>query len=130
MLTETFARPMAWEGHGKGDARRADRGRTRYSLEEKPSRPMSRPCPTLSTLLAASLLLLLPLPPARAGSVTADSILDQEGARQAAMEQVPRGATVTGTRCQEIGVGGMDNPRYRCTVEYGPAGATPPAARP
>jgi hypothetical protein len=84
---------------------------------------MLRPSPHLPSLLAASLLLILP---AQAGSVTADSILDSEGARQAAMEQVPRGATVTGTRCQEIGVGGMDNPRYRCTVDYQPAGATPP----
>ncbi len=41
------------------------------------------------------------------------------------MQQVPRGATVTGTRCQEIGVGGMDNPRYRCTVEFRPAAAAP-----
>lgn len=81
--------------------------------------------PAPSALLGlASLLLLGALqgPPARAESVTADSILDQEGAKQAAMEQVPRGATITGNRCQEIGVGGMGNPRYRCTVDYLPAG--------
>jgi hypothetical protein len=43
---------------------------------------------------------------------------------------VPRGATITGTRCQEIGVGGMDNPRYRCTVDYRPAGVAPSPAKP
>lgn len=73
--------------------------------------------------LALATVLLVSAAPALAASVTADSILDQEGARQAAMEQVPRGATVTGSRCQEIGVGGMDNPRYRCSVEYQPAGS-------
>jgi len=91
--------------------------------------PWRPPFPALRAPWAVLLLLLLPaLPvlPARAGSVTADSIQDLEGARAAALEQVPRGATITGTRCQEIGVGGMDNPRYRCTVDYQPAGATPP----
>lgn len=89
---------------------------------------MAPPRPFPRRLLALTTLLLLSAAPALAGSVTADSILDQEGARQAAMEQVPRGATVTGSRCQEIGVGGIDNPRYRCTVEYRPAGeATQPA---
>jgi hypothetical protein len=45
------------------------------------------------------------------------------------MEQVPRGATITGSRCQEIGVGGMDNPRYRCTIDYLPAAAGAGAGR-
>lgn len=84
---------------------------------------MAIPRPLPPQLLALIALLLLPAPPALAGSVTADSIVDQETARQAALQQVPRGATVTGSRCQEIGVGGIDNPRYRCTVEYLPAGA-------
>lgn len=74
-------------------------------------------------LVALTTLLLVGAAPALANSVTADSILDQEGAKQAALDQLPRGATVTGSRCQEIGVGGMDNPRYRCTVEYQPAAA-------
>jgi hypothetical protein len=88
----------------------------------------------LRTLLTAPTwlmaLALATAMPVRAGSVTADSIIDREGARQAAMEQVPRGATVTGSRCQEIGVGGMDNPRYRCTIDYQPAGAAPAPAAP
>jgi hypothetical protein len=83
----------------------------------------------LSLLLLAALLLAAPMR-VRAGSVTADSIIDQESARQAALEQVPRGATVTGSRCQEIGVGGMDNPRYRCTVDYQPVGTPPVEAIP
>jgi len=86
--------------------------------------------PTVTALLIAAALLILPSLPAHGESVTADSILDREGARQAAMEQLPRGATVTGSRCQEIGVGGMDNPRYRCTVDYKPAGAAPSPAKP
>jgi hypothetical protein len=36
---------------------------------------------------------------------------------------------VTGSRCQEINVGGIDNPRYRCTVEYRPAGETSQPSR-
>jgi hypothetical protein len=92
--------------------------------------PFLRLAPTLPALLGAAALLLLSSFPAHGESVTADSIWDQEGARQAAMEQLPRGATVTGSRCQEIGVGGMDNPRYRCTVDYQPAGAPPSPAQP
>ena len=68
--------------------------------------------------LALALLLPLLAGTARAGSVTADSIMDRNGARQAAMEQVPRGATVTRTRCEDIQVGGFGLPRYRCTLWY------------
>ncbi len=66
------------------------------------------------TLLLAAVLLG---GPACAGSVTADSVWDQNDARQRAMQQVPAGSSVTGTRCQTISVG-MGNDRYRCTVEY------------
>ncbi len=85
---------------------------------------------SLPALLSAAALLILGSLPAHGESVTADSILNQDGARQAAMEQLPRGATVTGTRCQEIGVGGMDNTRYRCTVDYRPAEAAPSPTKP
>lgn len=88
----------------------------------RPLLPQRRPQRRLQLLALASVL-LVGAPPALAASVTADSIVDQEGARQAALEQVPRGATVTGSRCQEINVGGIDNPRYRCTVDYLPAGS-------
>ena len=91
---------------------------------------MAPPRPFPRRLLALTTLLLLSAAPALAGSVTADSILDQEGARQAAMEQMPRGATMTGSRCQEIGVGGIDNPRYRCTVRFSPGAASPGTASP
>lgn len=101
-----------------------------YSLEDHPPlRSMAPPRTLPRRLVALTTLLLLSAAPAQAGSVTADSILDQEGARQAALEQVPRGATVTGSRCQEIDVGGIDNPRYRCTVEYRPAGETSQPSR-
>ncbi len=74
-------------------------------------------------------LLLLPLLalPVRAGSITADSINDRSAARQAAMSQIPRGATITRTRCEDIQVGGFGLPRYRCTVWYN---VQPPAPAP
>ncbi len=65
--------------------------------------------------------------PGFAASVTADSVWDQNDARQRALEQVPKGSTVTGTRCEVISVG-MGNDRYRCTVEYSRGGAPDPAA--
>ena len=76
----------------------------------------------LSLVLAG---LTLAATPALAGSVTADSVMDKAGARQAAMSQVPRGATITNTKCLELEVG-MDNIRYRCTVWY----ADPPVVSP
>ncbi len=82
-------------------------------------------------LLAATLTLLTG--PARAGSATAESIFDRQATRQQARSQVPKGATVTRTVCEDLEVG-MDNTRYRCTVFYttapatkGPATATPAA---
>jgi hypothetical protein len=79
-----------------------------------------------SPLFGALLLAALPLA-ARAGSVTAESIWDQGNALQRAQEQVPRGATVTGSHCTEVGVR-MGNYRYICTVTYTespPDAATP-----
>ena len=55
--------------------------------------------------------------PAQAGSATAESVWDKSNALQRAMEQIPAGATVTGQRCEEFGVG-FNNTRYRCSVEY------------
>ncbi len=74
----------------------------------------------LSAFRRASLILLgltLTAAPALAGSVTADSVMDRSGARQAAMSQVPRSAIVTKTQCMDLEVG-MNNIRYRCTVWY------------
>jgi hypothetical protein len=61
-------------------------------------------------------LALLP-GPAHAGSATAESIFNRQATRQRAMEQVPKGARVTRTTCEELEVG-LDNTRYRCTVFY------------
>ena len=83
-------------------------------------------------LPAAWMLALLAVlaPPGRAGSATADSIWDHRNALQRALQQVPAGATVTGQRCQTIEVG-LDNFRYRCTVEWTTAPEpAPPAAAP
>lgn len=78
--------------------------------------------PLLSaSLLAGSLALLAG--PAHAGSVTAESIFDRQATRQQAKSQVPKGATVTRTVCEDLEVG-MDNTRYRCTVFYTTAPAT------
>jgi hypothetical protein len=82
-------------------------------------------------LLAGGLALLAG--PARAGSVTAESIFDRQATRQQARSQVPKGATVTRTVCEDLEVG-MDNTRYRCTVYYtmtpAPAATPTPAVAP
>lgn len=80
---------------------------------------------SLATVVATSLgAVLLGAAPSRAGSVTADSVWDRGDARQRALQQVPKGATVTETRCQDLEIG-VDNVRYRCTVRYE---QTPPPA--
>ncbi|WP_216908479.1 hypothetical protein [Synechococcus sp. CCY 0621] len=73
-------------------------------------------------LLAGVLALLAGA--ARAGSVTAESIFDRQATRQQARSQVPKGATITRTVCEDLEVG-MDNTRYRCTVFYTTAPAKP-----
>ncbi|APD49069.1 hypothetical protein KQ302_10640 [Synechococcus sp. CS-602] len=55
-----------------------------------------------------------------AGSSTADSVWDEENARQRAIEQIPAGAVVGTTNCESFSVG-MGNTRYRCTVNYTPS---------
>lgn len=85
------------------------------------------------TLLLGALAAAVALPagPARAGSVTAESIFDRQATRQQARSQVPKGATVTRTVCEDLEVG-LDNTRYRCTVYYTmtptPAATPAPAA--
>ncbi|WP_216902844.1 hypothetical protein [Synechococcus sp. CCY 9618] len=79
------------------------------------------------TLLAGGLVLLSG--PVHAGSVTAESIFDRQATRQRAMEQVPKGARVTRTLCEDLEVG-MDNTRYRCTVFYTTDPAAPAPSQP
>ena len=74
-------------------------------------------------LSAPALLLSLVAAPARAGSVTAESIWDKTNAIQRAQSQVPAGATLTRTECTVVNVR-TGNYRYICTVFY----ADPPAA--
>ncbi len=83
-----------------------------------------RPLPLSAQRLLAPLALGLPLglplllgAPALAGSITVDSIFDKQAALQEALSDMPRGASVTRSECQEISVG-LDNSRYRCTVWY------------
>ena len=71
------------------------------------------------TALAALCALV---PPAQAGSATADSIWDRKNALQRALEAMPAGATVTNQSCETLEVG-LDNIRYRCTVWW----SDPPA---
>ncbi|MCP9785431.1 hypothetical protein [Cyanobium sp. N5-Cardenillas] len=80
----------------------------------------------LTVALLAGCLALLAVP-ARAGSVTAESIFDRQATRQQAKSQVPKGATITRTVCEDLEVG-MDNTRYRCTVFYTTAPASPAPA--
>ena len=67
---------------------------------------------------AAAIAAALPLlnAPAQAGSITASSIWDKNNAIERAQEQMPTGAVVTATRCQEIEVRGYT--RYSCTLEF------------
>ena len=67
---------------------------------------------------AAAIVSALPLliPAAQAGSITASSIWDKNNAIERAQEQMPTGAVVTATRCQEIEVRGYT--RYSCTLEF------------
>jgi hypothetical protein len=77
-----------------------------------------------------SLAAVLTGAPAWAGSATAESIWDRAHALEQARQQVPQGAVVTRERCQEIEVG-LDNIRYRCTVEWRqPSEAGPDPANP
>jgi hypothetical protein len=100
---------------------------------EKPSpsamAPRFRPSgPLLTVALLAGGLALLAVP-ARAGSVTAESVFDRQATRQQAKSQVPKGATITRTVCEDLEVG-LDNTRYRCTVYYTMPPAPAPAAAP
>ena len=67
---------------------------------------------------AAAIAAALPLlnVPAQAGSITASSICDKNNAVERAQEQMPAGAVVTASRCQEIDVRGYT--RYSCTLEF------------
>ena len=93
-----------------------------------PGSPLTRPLLT-GALLAGSLALLAG--PAHAGSVTAESVFDRQATSQQAKSQVPKGATVTRTVCEDLEVG-LDNTRYRCTVYYttAPAPAAPASSQP
>ncbi|MCT0213991.1 hypothetical protein KQ306_04160 [Synechococcus sp. CS-1324] len=83
-----------------------------------------------SLLLISGILLAAPLA-SWAESSTAESIWDESNARERALQQVPQGATVSGTSCESFSVG-MGNTRYRCTVTYTstPAPAQAPATAP
>lgn len=83
-------------------------------------------------LLLAAGVLLSTQAPALAGSVTAESIWDRTNAIQRATSQIPRGATITGTSCQEVDLRGGST-RYICTVTYStvpPVTAPQPATSP
>jgi hypothetical protein len=77
-----------------------------------------------ASLLLPLLALALAAGQARAGSSTAESTWDQGDAQQRALQGVPRGATVTRTACEDIGMSG-NNDRYRCTVFYEATPAAP-----
>lgn len=89
----------------------------------------SRLQPWLLLLSLTSGLLLVGGAPARADSVTAESIWDKSNAIQRAQEQLPANATVTGSNCTVVNVR-TGNYRYICTVHYTltpPSGSSAPA---
>ncbi|KEF43415.1 MAG: hypothetical protein ER33_01335 [Cyanobium sp. CACIAM 14] len=81
----------------------------------------------LTTAVVVAPFALLPAP-ARAGSVTAESIFDRQATRQQALSQVPKGATVTRTVCEDLEV--RTTTRYRCTVFFTTAPPAPAAGQP
>ncbi len=85
-----------------------------------------RPWPLIAPPL---LLALAAIAPARAGSVTSQSTWSKGNAIERATQQLPRGATVTGTSCTEVNVG-IGNYRYICSVEFSPAPVDPAPAAP
>ena len=93
-----------------------------------PRGPQALPLALASTLAPALALAALGFWPGAAradNSRSADSIWSQDDASQRALQQVPAGAQVDSTTCQEIGVGSMGGlPRYRCTVRFTPAGVS------
>jgi hypothetical protein len=80
-------------------------------------------CAGLGRISALAAVLLAGLP-ALAGSATAESVWNRANALERARQQVPAGATITREHCQEIWVG-MDNIRYRCSVEWQQPAAAP-----
>jgi hypothetical protein len=88
-------------------------------------------CAGLGRISAFVAVLLAGLP-ALAGSATAESVWNRANALERARQQVPAGATITREHCQEIWVG-MDNIRYRCSVEWQqppPLTSIPPPQQP
>ena len=76
----------------------------------------------LTALPATAALALAPA--AQAGSITAESIWDQQNAIERAQQQLPANATVTNSRCTVVNVR-TGNYRYICTLEYSTAPTAP-----
>lgn len=90
---------------------------------------MVRLCPILISAMVTSLALGFVGGPARADSVTAQSIWSKENAISRATGLLPAGTVITNTQCQTVEVR-MDNERYICTLTYdkAPAGSAPTTA--
>jgi len=107
-------------------------GHSRPGCTAMTALPRRHTCRSRLLLVLAAALALGPAAAARAGSVTAESIWDRTNAIERATSQIPSGATVTGTSCQEVDLRGGST-RYICTVTYSPAQPAPapsPAAAP
>ncbi|WP_115015469.1 hypothetical protein [Synechococcus sp. UW140] len=77
--------------------------------------PNSRLLNALGLFIPLVCSAITPLP-VMAGSVTAESIWDQNNALERAQNQVPKGRTITGQHCTELQV--RESYRYRCTVTF------------
>ena len=78
---------------------------------------MARLSVVLVSAMVAGVALALPAAPARAETVTAQSIWSKENAITRAKGQLPAGAVISNSQCQTVEVG-MDNERYICTLTY------------
>lgn len=78
--------------------------------------PFSNFCTKAMLSMGVLVIGAVVISPVNAGSVTSESIWDENNALQRAQNQVPSGRTITGEHCTEIEV--RESSRYRCTVTY------------
>jgi hypothetical protein len=90
-----------------------------------PSLPdQQRPVLALAALLSSLVAPWAWPGPAGAAEVWAESILDQASALRDAREKVPAGARELSSSCRDVALRGLSF-RYRCSVRFEPAPASP-----
>ena len=70
----------------------------------------------VTACMAGMITLAFHQPHLLAGSVTSDSVWNEDAALRQAENKVPRGRQIVDSRCEELQV--RESSRYRCTVIY------------